>query len=1402
MFNKPHYLGLLLLFLISCSGPHLQSSQQTNPQAAQQRQSYQGPIELIIDPGMQTATSRKPISWTAKDEAHFGVKTATPSQPVFEHVFTLDENGNTSFQSDFDVTNITKRYSMRVEYLQNDDQVLGYASVSLNNQSMFDHTMLGSSRFWQKDKIILPKQNALNLYASGPPGLAFKVSLSEAEDAGAVFLRQAGPTVLPQTLPEELKSIRPNEGDQYIHSIPTGAISVNQAAPMHFESGMLTVEFHDKEAGLTLLKDRYSVQVDSTLEIDEQEFYYLFPNLATSPLQHAERVIHAFNQAYQADIQQIRSSSLAALQLFLIKLEIQTKHQDLLKAVSFNGINPHLPIANSEIVASDTTSELMHDDPFFGTGSASGTLFGSSSNAKRIGRNWALRDTRALEAWRYSIGTGVKVAWLDLGYGKPFSIPANGVNFHPELEDRRKTDSIDFIAPEKNDQNHGISSLMAGFAEKGNDLGSAGTAPNANVAMYNVASVKQFAEAIMKSIAKGVDVIGMNQSWGYSGDNNAVSQEFIDLVAAIDSALKKNIPVTIPAHNYGQTTVPGHLRSAPRWPIGLYQEPRLKDLIVVNAAGINFDPSLGDTRVVQSPGVTNELSGTVRRDEAFFGLPNNQESGLIGWFEPIKPSLPDDDPCKHTPWIPGCFGYGSGFDHINKQRSIWAPGQRVLHYDSNGTIRATSGTSVANPFVTGVVALMKSRNPDLTPAQILSLLRNNSFLKVRANPEMRLLGINDDDSKMVDVSSALIRAIDPNTSLNSLLNTDFQNTYRSKQWIGEIKGSGANKSIATQLDVLAGNSTGTKLLQSISTAAWNNLTAGKKVLLTGWKGNGKIKLGKHKTLGSDEIEVLEYQDLINKDPVIDKIQIFQQGREVGKMGQGSVCTCADFVIQVKGKYFYHNNSPKPLRIRAEGLDIPLTYNLSPSLDPNREYINQDGTLVQLYIQAGEKDINGNTFLASRNDDKIAFRIESSQNASASALYPEEINRLRFNRSNPEITNNPETIPPLPEKGYGTLSLSNNPPTSDILPEGPDQYIYDKTGNRWLVAGTRLSVNAHDFVGIRFNQPIRNLEVKIGPIVVPIIDVLRDLAVIGIPEDLPAGVHDLTVKASGSTLSLEQVVEKVSDAIPVAPENSPPPSGNPGEYNSVRIYNLEGNDEGRVYLNAELILTGHAGQDVTASIGLEGAHPLRQDRRNEIRFELTNNGGGYTYGFELAGRGTTYYRDEKGTPNVKNVIHYDGSEDQTQGLVYNERMVINSKVSPLGSGPYWFKVFNLNPDEVLTFEANNDTDDIAWKPNGSFRITGAMGTVSRSIPLQTLSLTNYCATANPWGEHWNYAWINLYLQNPQGPYSLGIEIYKGINLVYRNIQGQAGHWGAENNLSTDSVSIPPFVGPEYCHYGNS
>jgi len=72
------------------------------------------------------------------------------------------------------------------------------------------------------------------------------------------------------------------------------------------------------------------------------------------------------------------------------------------------------------------------------------------------------------------------------------------------------------------------------------------------------------------------------------------------------------------------------------------------------------------------------------------------------------------------------YGNRSSFSTRNSKVDVAAPGESILSTWENGSYATVSGTSMACPHVSGVVALMLSANPSATPAQIYSALTSSS----------------------------------------------------------------------------------------------------------------------------------------------------------------------------------------------------------------------------------------------------------------------------------------------------------------------------------------------------------------------------------------------------------------------------------------------------------------------------------------------------------------------------------------------------------------------------------------------------------------------------------------------------------------------------------------------------
>lgn len=64
-----------------------------------------------------------------------------------------------------------------------------------------------------------------------------------------------------------------------------------------------------------------------------------------------------------------------------------------------------------------------------------------------------------------------------------------------------------------------------------------------------------------------------------------------------------------------------------------------------------------------------------------------------------------------------------GANHVD----VFAPGVDLISLDSSSTYERTSGTSIAAPVVTGIAALLLSYYPELSPQQLITILKESSY---------------------------------------------------------------------------------------------------------------------------------------------------------------------------------------------------------------------------------------------------------------------------------------------------------------------------------------------------------------------------------------------------------------------------------------------------------------------------------------------------------------------------------------------------------------------------------------------------------------------------------------------------------------------------------------------------
>ena len=281
---------------------------------------------------------------------------------------------------------------------------------------------------------------------------------------------------------------------------------------------------------------------------------------------------------------------------------------------------------------------------------------------------WWRKDTGVEAAWAYSIGTGVKAAYIDSGF----------IDHHPEFESRlqigEEANQSALAALDRTQINlphgdHGTASLLVGFAERDNHLPSVGVAPNSEIMPFVASNVWEVARALYAALRQKPDVVGINFAFPLYPDWEKFEeyQQYRVLKAVFEAnAQQDKIPIVVPAHNYGEPINQG----VRQWiPVSWADE--FSEIIPVG------------------------------------GVQINGERKLSAWFSDYL--------------LTGINARGSNYG----ERMIWAP---ALYLDianpdpDNLKPGAMSGTSAACPFVTASVALLKSRFPELSAPRLRELL--------------------------------------------------------------------------------------------------------------------------------------------------------------------------------------------------------------------------------------------------------------------------------------------------------------------------------------------------------------------------------------------------------------------------------------------------------------------------------------------------------------------------------------------------------------------------------------------------------------------------------------------------------------------------------------------------------
>ena len=538
-------------------------------------------------------------------------------------------------------------------------------------------------------------------------------------------------------------------------NVKLSSMMVNGKDDVKFEPGIVLLELKDLSK-LELFKQTYNAQV-----LDELNGYYRIKvDFDKAPLEKLEPLLQEYNKLSPINIDSIEFSSVASLKTFIIMLDFLVNNKNYIKNIIVDAISLDLPYEPTDLKTIWTSC---------------------AENSRRV--TWSFRDTNLPQAWDMSIGSKVNIAWLETNGFKPK---------HPEIS-RRILDygnnnvTTDFLGTGNEVGTsisssegykyspfsignegylfHGHYALMTCCAEKNNDLKTVGSSPNVNVAPYSFEGIFSMATAIRRARDKKVDIIGINQGmknyiWGAisviptgSTDNIFQKINFFSGVGIAereiyDARNKDKISVIVAAHNYGEN-------------------------INGNNYFTEFFPAVSPDVIT----VGNIGPSTFGCDYTPFGSTdytvawNPDAKGLFG--SPfLKNGLGSNYGKNDMVWAPGEFNLVSRFQPdvslLKKNNNDFYKNTILSHtnfkedsLDMNNVqkIYRFGGTSASTPFTVGIIALMKSRNPDLTPSEIEDILYKTNFPKTaKPHENMKKDGFTT-PVKIIDAKLAVEEAI-------------------------------------------------------------------------------------------------------------------------------------------------------------------------------------------------------------------------------------------------------------------------------------------------------------------------------------------------------------------------------------------------------------------------------------------------------------------------------------------------------------------------------------------------------------------------------------------------------------------------------------------------------------------
>jgi hypothetical protein len=471
---------------------------------------HMGPIKIGINTGLVDKNkAAQVVDLTAKlgaSQSGFQIQRIPAGPVVFSETFVKSQSTLEETRV-FKVTNTDKRYTLHIQRRGTKDSN-GKIAVNINGTNWIkEQDFREHNQEIEQESLLLNANNSLRVRLSGRAGTSVTVTVVEGVQAGTLLrrrgnLRKPGETQATHIRRNDTNIFNPNEADSLGglepyqgtfqpsgSHFPISKMDINNGEDVTtYEVGTVLLSLSNPAQDLPFLENLYGATVLDNYEIEGfdgqiQHHYYLKFDLSKSPVEEIADLIHQQNGLGFYQIEEVNFSSFAALQTFTILMDLMMNHRQRVGIVDFNYYQ-ELPSGVSPVQVNDYVQEP----------------------SPSINGGW-IRETKLAEAWNYSVGTGVKTAYIDGGFS---ASSTKTFLTHPEFPHRRLILDPAFSnfssAFALAGNAHAYTFMPHALAEFDNGTAPPGSAPNSNFIPYYGAESGDGTINALKKIVTNIDI--------------------------------------------------------------------------------------------------------------------------------------------------------------------------------------------------------------------------------------------------------------------------------------------------------------------------------------------------------------------------------------------------------------------------------------------------------------------------------------------------------------------------------------------------------------------------------------------------------------------------------------------------------------------------------------------------------------------------------------------------------------------------------------------------------------------------------------------------------------------------------------------------------------------------------